>query len=157
MSNLRLPMDGPVFQVRYRVIYGDTDAGSVVYNANYLRFFEIGRTEMMRAWAMPYNDIEKQGLILPVTETYLRYKAPARYDDLLIISVCLAELKKVSCRFHYRITREAGEKEQLLVKGFTNHACVNRQGRLTPLPPKIRERIAGIRDGKKEKKSTGCH
>ncbi len=157
MSNLRLPMDGPIFQVRYRVIYGDTDAGSVVYNANYLRFFEIGRTEMMRAWAMPYQEIEKQGFILTVTETYLRYKAPARYDDLLGISVCLAELKKVSCRFHYRITRTAGEKEQLLVKGFTNHACVNRQGRLTPLPPIIRERIAGIRDGKKEKKSAGCH
>jgi len=84
MSNLRLPMDEPVFQVRYRVIYGDTDAGGVVYNANYLRFFEIGRSEMMRAWAMPYREIEKQGFILPVTETYLRYKAPARYDDLLM-------------------------------------------------------------------------
>ncbi len=157
MSNLQLTMKRPVHRTTYRVIYGDTDAGSVVYNANYLRFFEIGRTEMMRAWAMPYREIEKQGLILPVTETYLRYKAPARYDDLLDISVCLAELKKVSCRFHYRITRTAGEKEQLLVKGFTNHACVNRQGKLTPLPPDIHARIAGIWDGKKEKKNASCH
>ena len=157
MSNLRLPMDGPIFQVRYRVIYGDTDAGSVVYNANYLRFFEIGRTEMMRAWAMPYQEIEKQGFILPVTETYLRYKAPAHYDDLLDISVCLAELKKVSCRFHYRISRADDEREQLLVKGFTNHACVNHRGKLTPLPPAIHARIATILDGKKEKKSSDCH
>jgi len=112
---------------------------------------------MMRAWAMPYREIEKQGFILPVTETYLRYKAPARYDDLLNISVCLAELKKVSIRFHYRITREAGEKKQLLVKGFTNHACVNHRGKLTPLPPAIHARIAAILDGKKEKKSSDCH
>lgn len=165
MSNLRLPMDGPVFKVRYRVIYGDTDAGSVVYNAQYLRFFEIGRTEMMRAWAMPYREIEKQGFILPVTETYLRYKAPARYDDLLTISVCLTELKKVSCRFHYRITRTDDDREQLLVKGFTKHACVNRQGKLSPLPADIRARMAAIFDGdrektltlKKEKKSTNRH
>ncbi len=150
-------MGGPIFQARYRVIYGDTDAGSVVYNAQYLRFFEIGRTEMMRAWAMPYREIEKQGLILPVTETYLRYKAPARYDDLLNISVCLAELKKVSCRFHYRISRADDEREQLLVKGFTNHACVNRRGKLTPLPPAIHARIAGILDGEKEKKSADRH
>ncbi len=157
MSNLQLTMKSPVYRTTYRVIYGDTDAGSVVYNANYLRFFEIGRTEMMRSWAMPYNEIEKFGLILPVTETYLRYKAPARYDDMLTISVSLAEIKKVSCRFHYRITRSGGEKEQLLVKGFTNHACVNRQGRLTPLPPEIRQRIAGIWEGGKEKKNSGCH
>ncbi len=157
MSNLRLPMEEPVFQTGYRVIYGDTDAGGVVYNANYLRFFEIGRSEMMRAWAMPYREIEEQGFILPVTETYLRYKAPARYDDLLTIAVSLGELKKVSCRFHYRITRSINAKEQLLVKGFTNHACVDRQGRLTPLPPEIRQRIAGIWEGGKEKKSSGGH
>lgn len=145
MSNLRLTMEEPVFRTDYRVIYGDTDAGRVVYNANYLRFFEIGRTELMRAWAVPYSEIEQQGLILPVTETYLRYKAPAFYDDLITIAVSLAEVKKVSCRFHYRITRSSGEKEQLLVKGFTNHACVNRQGKLTPFPEKILDRIDEIR------------
>jgi acyl-CoA thioester hydrolase len=147
----------PVFRTGYRVIYGDTDAGGVVYNANYLRFFEIGRTEMMRSWALPYNAIEKLGLILPVTETYLRYKAPARYDDLLTIGVSLAELKKVSCRFHYRLMRNKGEKEQLLVKGFTNHACVNRQGRLTPFPAEIREKIMGIWNRQKEEKSSDHH
>jgi acyl-CoA thioester hydrolase len=157
VSNLQLTMIEPVFRTGYRVIYGDTDAGGVVYNANYLRFFEIGRTEMMRSWALPYNAIEKLGLILPVTETYLRYKAPARYDDLLIIGVSLAELKKVSCRFHYRLMRNEGEKEQLLVKGFTNHACVNRQGRLTPFPAEIREKIMAIWNRQKEEKSSDHH
>ena len=144
MSSLQLTMQEPVFRTEYRVIYGDTDAGSVVYNANYLRFFEMGRTEMMRAWAMPYSEIEKQDVIIPVTETYLRYKAPALYDDLITIATSLAELTKVSCRFHYRITKKNGEREQLLVKGFTKHACVNRQGKLTPFSPEIQERMRGI-------------
>jgi len=144
MSSLQLSMRDPVFRTGYRVIYGDTDAGSVVYNANYLRFFEMGRTEMMRAWAIPYVEIEKQDLIIPVTETYLRYKAPAFYDDLLTIATTLAELTRVSCRFHYRVTRKSGEREQLLVKGFTKHACVNRQGKLTPFSPEIQERMRGI-------------
>ena len=135
MADLQAKMIEPVFKTTYRVIYGDTDAGGVVYNANYLRFFEIGRTELMRSWAIPYSVVEEQGLIIPVTESYLRYKAPARYDDLLTIAVSLAELKKVSIRFHYRITRKHGKGEQLLCKGFTKHACVGRNdGRLTPLP-----------------------
>jgi len=141
MSTLWLTMEEPVFRVEYRVIYGDTDAGSVVYNANYLRFFEIGRTEMMRSLGLPYSEMEQQGLILPVTETYLRYKAPAHYDDLLTIVVALMEVKKVSCRFHYRIVRKKENKEQLLLKGFTNHACVNREGKLTPFPEQIRESL----------------
>lgn len=138
MGDLTIRMTGPVFRLPYRVIYGDTDAGSVVYNANYLRLFEMGRTEMMRAHALPYSAIEERGLILPVTEAYLRYKAPARYDDLIAIDTCLAEVKKVSCRFNYRVVKSLeGGKEQLLVKGFTVHACVDRQGKLAPIPEDV--------------------
>ena len=127
----------------YRVIYGDTDAAAVVYNANYLRFFEIGRTEMMRENVCSYREIEELGLILPVTECYVRYKAPARYDDLLILETRLIELKKVSCKFSYRILRENREtgKEQLLAKGYTTHASVSRQGKLTPLPADLIPRM----------------
>ncbi len=131
-----------VFHTRYRVIYGDTDAAGVVYNANYLRYFEIGRTEMMRAWAMPYSDIEKMGCILPVTESYIRFKAPARYDELITIAASLVEVKKVSCRFHYAITRPTENgKEALLVKGFTAHACVDLTGKLTPFPQEVMDKI----------------
>ena len=80
MNKLSVGLVEPVFTVPYRVIYGDTDAAGVVYNANYLRYFEIGRTEMMRAWALPYSAIEDLGCVLPVTEPYLRFKAPAAYD-----------------------------------------------------------------------------
>ena len=133
----RLSLDGPVGVVRHRVIYGDTDAAGVVYNAHYLRYFEIGRTELMRAWGIPYSAMEKKGCILPVTESYLRFKAPAFYDDLLIIATSLVEWRKVSCRFHYRITCERRGVERLLVRGFTKHACVNRQGRLMPFPEDV--------------------
>ncbi len=157
MSGLRMSMREPVVATDYRVIYGDTDAGGVVYNANYLRFFEIGRSELMRTRVVPYSEIEELGLILPVTESYLRYKAPARYDDLLTIQTSLAEVKKVSCRFHYRIIRSAGDRQQLLVKGFTNHACVNRQGRLTPLPQNLRLRMEQLWLQEKDiKTQPGC-
>ena len=145
MSKLAVSLAEPVFTVQYRVIYGDTDAAGVVYNANYLRYFEIGRTEMMRAWALPYSAIEAMGCILPVTESYLRFKAPAAYDDLLTISTSLVEVSKVTCRFHYAITREEeGCRPVLLVKGFTSHACVNRQGKLTPFPVTVLEKITAL-------------
>lgn len=145
MSRLAMGLEEPVFTTSYRVIYGDTDAAGVVYNANYLRYFEIGRTEMMRAWALPYRAIEDLGCVLPVTETYLRFKAPATYDDLLIIATSLVEVGKVSCRFHYALSRLDNDRETLLAKGFTVHACVNRQGKLTPFPPIVLEKIMNIR------------
>ncbi len=144
MSDLQIKMKEPVFKVSYRVIYGDTDAGAVVYNANFLRYFEIGRTEMMRSLEVPYSAIEELGLIMPVTESYLRYKAPGRYDDLLSIHTSLVEVKNFSCRFNYRVVRPGEGKDKLLVKGFTVHACVNRQGRLNAFPQGILERMKNI-------------
>ena len=151
MADLHMRMIDPIFRVQYRVIYGDTDSGGVMYNANYLRLVEIGRTELMRNWAIPYSEMERQGLVLPVTESYLRYKAPARYDDLITIATSLAEVKFVSCRFHYKITRAEEGREQLLVKGFTNHACINRQGKLMPFPDNIREAIQGVWQQKEQR------
>lgn len=129
-------MEGTVHRYEYRVIYADTDAGGIVYNGNYLRFLEIGRTEFMRESVCSYKDVEKRGLILPVTESYLRYKAPAFYDDLIIIETKLVEIKKFSCKFTYKIVKKSpdGEKEKLLTRGYTVHASVNFKGKLTPLP-----------------------
>ena len=145
MSKPAVGLEEPVFTTTYRVIYGDTDAAGVVYNANYLRYFEIGRTEMMRAWALPYRAIEELGCVLPVTESYLRFKAPAAYDDLLTIETSLVEVTRVSCRFHYAVSRCVDERSTLLVKGFTVHACVNRQGKLTPFPAVVLEKITAFR------------
>ncbi len=138
--------EGAIFTTTARVLYGDTDAGGVVYNANYLRYFEIGRTELMRQWVCSYRDIEKLGFVLPVIECWSRFKSPAFYDDLLTIETTVAEVSSLKCRFSYRILRreEGLGRPKLLVKGYTVHAAVTREGRLTRLPQEIIEKIAGF-------------
>ncbi len=128
-----------IFTAEVRVLYGDTDAGGVVYNANYLRYFEIGRTEFMREHVCSYSEIEKMGFVLPVTESWLRYKAPAYYDDLLIIETTLAELSRIKAKFNYRVLRKPANDEhpKLLVKGYTIHAAITREAKLTKLPEEI--------------------
>ncbi|HID70861.1 MAG TPA: acyl-CoA thioesterase [Desulfobacterales bacterium] len=130
----------------YRVIYGDTDAAAVVYNANYLRFFEIGRTELMREKVYTYKKFQDMGILLPVTECFVRYKAFACYDDLLQIETKLVELKKVSCKFSYKILRKNDEtgKEQLIAKGYTVHASIGREGKLSPLPADLVPRLQAL-------------
>ena len=145
--------DAPfVYTIQYRVLYGDTDAGGVVYNANFLRFFEQGRTELMRAHVCSYKEIEARGLILPVTETYARYKAPAFYDDLITIETSIGELSKFSCKFNYRVTREDQNRPRptLLVKGYTVHAAVTSEGKLVRLPEDI---VASIQSLSKRAKN----
>jgi acyl-CoA thioester hydrolase len=144
---MNLSMPDPVHTASCRVLYGDTDAAGVVYYANYLRYFEKGRTEYMRDLVLTtYREIESQGLLLPVIECYSRYKAPAAYDDLLTIETSLAELKNVSCRFNYRIYRKNDDESRtLLAKGYTVNASVNREGRLTRLPVHLLERLEEIR------------
>lgn len=129
-----------------RVLYGDTDAGGVVYNANFLRYFEIGRTELMREWVCSYSEIEKMGFVLPVTECWSRYKAPAFYDDLLTIETSISEIKRLKCKFSYRICRKekGNDRLKLLVKGYTIHAAVTRDGKLTRLPEEIIAKIAAF-------------
>ena len=127
---------------QFRVLYGDTDSGGVVYYGNYLRFFESGRTEMLRAHGTSYRNLEEEGYIMPVVECHSRYKAPARYDDLLVVETTVTEVKKMSCRFNYRISRVGDGR--LLVKGSTLHACINRDGRLTPFPDYFLEMLKEI-------------
>ena len=132
-----------IFKTTVRVLYGDTDAGGVVYNANYLRYFEIGRTELMREQVCSYSEIEKLGFFLPVTECWARYKAPAFYDDLLTVETAVAEVSGLKCKFAYRVVRQEKntERPKLLVKGYTVHAAITREGKLTRLPEEILNKI----------------
>ncbi len=123
---------------RLRVIYGDTDQMGVVYYANYLRYFEAGRNEFIRARGLRYRDFEERfGLRLPVAEAGVSYKQPARYDDLLDLEVALAEVRRASARFEYRLLREGA----LLATGHTVHACVDMEGRLRRLPAELVARL----------------
>ena len=145
---MKLAMPEPVHRSTCRVLYADTDAGGVVYYGAYLRFFEWARTEFMRDLVCPYREIQDCGLVLPVVECYVRYKAPAVYDDLLLVETALFEVRTVSCRFHYRIYRQPEDKAAtpvLLTKGSTMHAVVDLKGKLSRLPLDIAAALNKIR------------
>lgn len=118
-----------------RVIYGDTDQMGVVYYANYLRYFELARTEFFLALGGDYRSLESQGFALPVTEAVVRYKQPARFQDELAIEVWIVELRRVSLRFEYAVRR--GPEDELLCEGHTIHACVGKNGKLVSIPPEL--------------------
>lgn len=112
-------------ETRVRVRYKDTDAMGIVYYANYFVWFEIGRTEWLRALGLSYRDLEKSGLFLPAIKASCDYKAPARYDDELMVITLLESLRAVRISFLYEV-RCAG---QILALGSTEHAFVNAKGR----------------------------
>jgi acyl-CoA thioester hydrolase len=122
-----------------RVIYGDTDQMGFVYYANYLRFFESGRNEYLRAKGMPYREIEAElGVRLPVVEAGIHYKAPARYDDLLVVETSMVQIRRASARFEYLVRRG----EEPLVTGHTVHACIDFDGSVRRLPGSLLARLA---------------
>jgi acyl-CoA thioester hydrolase len=123
----------------YRVIYGDTDQMGVVYYANYLRWFEIGRNEWLRQFGSAYTSIEQTGLRFPVTEVTCRYLRPARYDDEIIIETTLSSLGRASLRFDYTVRRK--DAGLLLSEGHTRHACVDKAGQLTKIPPSLAQSL----------------
>jgi len=121
-------------EVNYRVIYGDTDCGKVMYYGNYFRLFEIGRTELIRSVGLSYKEIEeKDGIILPVVEASIKYKVPAKYDDLLTIKTFLKELKPYKVVFEYKIFRN----HTLLTEGYTVHVPINKEGKVIKFPKNI--------------------
>jgi acyl-CoA thioester hydrolase len=122
---------------RVRVIYADTDQMGMVYYGNYLRYFEIGRNELLRAAGLSYRGFEEtHGLMLPVVEAAIRYRRPARYDDELSIRAAVPEVNGASAKFVYEI-RRLPEAEPL-VDGHTVHACVDRAGKVTRIPGALR-------------------
>jgi acyl-CoA thioester hydrolase len=123
----------------YRVIYGDTDRMGVVYYANYLRWFERGRSELLRQIGLPYSAIEQQGFNFPVVEVTCRYAQSARYDDLIEIETELTEMGRAGLSFSYRILRETDGC--LLATGATRHACIDHSGKVTRIPKILMDAI----------------
>jgi len=108
-----------------RVYYADTDHGGVVYYANYLKWFEIGRTEILRQSGFDYNEFEKQGIIAPVVEVKCSYKEPARYNDVIIIKTAIESIGNSSIKFNYEVIRKNGNK--LLAEGHTINVFVDKK------------------------------
>ena len=115
-----------------RVRYGDTDRMGFAYYANYLRWFEIGRAEMLRSLGTSYREVEESGVALPVVEASCRYRKPARYDDEIVIETALARLGRASVEFNYRVVREADD--ELLATGRTEHCFLAADGRPARAP-----------------------
>jgi len=118
-----------------RVRYGDTDQMGMAYYGNYLRWFEIGRAEMMRSLGSSYRSIEESGIQLPVVEARCRYLKPARYDDLIAVETGVLDMGRASVRFGYRIVNEANA--ELLAHGMTEHCFLGAGGRPVRAPASL--------------------
>jgi acyl-CoA thioester hydrolase len=107
-----------------RIYYYDTDSGGVVYHANYLKYFEIGRSDYMRRHGVDPQEMANQGLIFVITQTELSFRAPARYGDILTIDTQVEEIAGASIVFAYKIHLKGQAKP--IVTGTTKLAMVNR-------------------------------
>lgn len=116
----------------HRVYYGETDSMGVVYYANYLHWFEIGRNTYIRKQGLTYREIEARGIFLPVRNAQCQYQAPARFDQELYIRAGIKTWKRASFTFVYEITDI--EKSKVFARGSTEHACVNSNARPTRVP-----------------------
>ncbi len=120
-----------------RVRYGETDTMGVVYYARYLDWFEVGRTEYMRAAGYPCATLEREHRIyLPVINTSCRYRSSAHYDDLVCVKSRLTELTRRTCVFSYEIFNQ--ETGKLLATGMTEHVAMREDGHATTFPAEVR-------------------
>ena len=131
------PKQHPVVsESRLRVRYAETDQMGVVYHANHFIWFEIGRVELMRQMGFSYRDMERDhGLFIAVADACCRYKAPARYDDEIIVRTCLKNVRESVVHFGYELMR-AGDGV-LLAEGETTHIVTDAQMKTTALPEKF--------------------
>jgi acyl-CoA thioester hydrolase len=121
------------------VRYAETDMMGIVYHANYLPWFEIGRTTLLKEIGVSYRHLETEGFRLPVLEVSAKYLRPALYDDTLTIVTTLREKPLLRIRLEYEVRRG----DELLATGTTAHAFVDREGRPLRPPAWVAERFAG--------------
>ena len=117
-------------EIQIRVRYAETDRMGFLHHANYLVYFEQGRTELLRSVGLTYKDLEDQGYLLVLAKLEVRYRSPARYDDLLTLETTVVRTTMVSIEHRYRLERDRA----LLAEASSTLACVDRDGRLQKLP-----------------------
>jgi len=127
-------------ETEIRVRYAETDQMGIVHNANYLVWFEIGRSELCRSRGFSYKQMEdEEDALMVVAESYCRYKSPAFYEDILTIRTKIAELRSRSLAFVYEIYRESDDT--LLAEGNTLHLVTDKTKRVRKLPEEYRMRL----------------
>jgi acyl-CoA thioester hydrolase len=122
------------FTYAIHVPYAHIDAMGIVYYANYLVYFEMARASLLREVGIPYLEMEKSGVMLPVVEAHCEYKASARYDDELVIHSTCLPFKGPRLRIEYEV-RRGGE---LLATGHTHHVCMSPSGKVLKPTPELR-------------------
>jgi acyl-CoA thioester hydrolase len=122
-------------EIAIRVRYAETDRMGLLHHANYLVYFEQGRTELLRANGLSYRDLEDQGYLLVLTKIEVKYRWPARYDDLLNLKTTVTRTTTVRIDHRYELFCEG----RLLAEGSSTLACVDRDGRPQALPDFLRE------------------
>lgn len=117
----------------HRVSYGETDAMGIVYYANYLHWFEQARSHFIRELGLSYSEIEARGILLPVREAFCRYRAPARFEDLISIRTGIQVMNRASITFVYEVYNQS-EDSRLMTSGYTQHPCMGRDGKPVAVP-----------------------
>jgi acyl-CoA thioester hydrolase len=133
---------GDLVDVDIRVRYAETDQMGVAYYANYLVWFEVGRSEFCRERGFRYADLEAFGYKLVVIDAHCRYRNSARYDETVIVRTRLKEANKRMITFGYQVLRR-GQKEEVIAEGETRHICVDTSGKTRSLPEKFLVCLAG--------------
>ena len=127
-------------KIEHRVIYADTDAGGVVYYANYLRWFESGRRELFRSLKINYTLLDKKGIITPVVQAHCSYFHPARYDDVVVIETKISEVKEKSVKFENKVFRKKNKK--LLAEGYTINVFVDKiKMKSVSIPEEVKKKL----------------
>ena len=129
-------MSAPPAISRVRVRYAETDQMGVVYYANYLVWFEIGRTDLLRQNGWSYREMEVDGYSLPVIDAQCAYKASAKYDDEIEVRTSGGMVSPVRVKFSYEVVRAADRT--VLATGSTVHATLDREGKPCRLPERVR-------------------
>jgi len=122
------------------VRYAETDMMGIVYHGNYLPWFEVGRTNLLKEFGVPYRDLEKEGYFLPVLEVQAKYHRPALYDDTVTILTTLREKPSLRITLEYEVRRG----DTLLVTGKTVHAFIDRAGKPSRPPAIFTEKISKL-------------
>lgn len=122
-------------KAQVRVIYGDTDAMGNAYYGNYLRWFELGRSEWFLARGESYRELERTGVFLPVVEAHCNYLKPAFYEDILTIAVSFRFSGPARLRFDYEVMRD----QELLATGYTIHVCINSDRKVLKPPVSLKK------------------
>jgi acyl-CoA thioester hydrolase len=121
-------------EVTIRVRYAETDRMGFLHHANHLVYFEQGRTELLRTQGLAYKDLEDQGALLVLTRLQVRYRRPARYDDVLTLRTTVVRTTAVKIEHRYELMRDG----ELLAEGETTLGCIDREGRPRILPDILR-------------------